>query len=143
MSDGWPEILARISVPRLPDLDLAQETGPEPPAFPAAPEAAPRPPAGVLWAEPDGAKARFGVRVRRSGDDIRPLAARLAAAERERGIEPVIVSHVNRSGFEQFGFRVERVLAESGAETDAQEAEIARFWGLTIIVDLDEVPGLS
>ena len=43
--------------------------------------------------------------------DIRRTALRLAAAAVERGVVPIILSPLPRTGFEPYGFRVERLPA--------------------------------
>ena len=83
--------------------------------------------------------ARFGVRVIAKADAIGASAARLAAASIERGTEPVILSHVDRCGFEPLGFRVERITGATPGEIIIQEAEICRFWDLSIVIDLWDV----
>ena len=87
--------------------------------------------------------AFFGVRIREAPDDLRAPAARLAAAAIERHTAPVILSHIDRCGFERLGFRVERILGGTEAEIEAQENEIIRFWDMSIVVDYDDVVRLK
>ena len=63
---------------------------------------------------------------------------RLAAVALERGVTPIILSALDMSGFERFGFRVERLPAQP-AERATAEAELARVWDLSIIIDADEI----
>lgn len=146
--DDWLAILAQItpSGPDDPDGDLfgaAPAT-----AGPGLPEwrggAAPGlTPSRHLWARAEGAAAGLGVRVLTALPDCAPAALRLAAAAAERGVMPVILSAVADSGFERFGFRVERVFGESAAEREAAEAEIAAFWTLAIIIDAADIAALG
>ena len=101
-----------------------------------------RPPAAALWHRAAEEGARLGVRVARPLTDPAAVARRLAAAAVERGVEPVILSALPLSGFEPFGFRVERLPAAEGPARDAVEAELARFWNLALIVDAADVGGL-
>lgn len=149
MRDNWLEITSRLAVGAVPDVDVADRDQPCRPAIRATRpktgvaeatenSATPRP-ATKIWPLTDEAATPFGVRVRRAPADVRPLAARLAAAAAERNTAPVILSHVNRSGFEHLGFRVERIHAESLSEEQIQEDEIAAFWNLAVIVDLEDI----
>lgn len=96
-------------------------------------------PSSHLWPLADDTAARFGVRVRRAPDDVRPMAARLVAAAVERGTYPIILSHIHRSGFEHLGFRVERVHAATKDEEVTQEQELIALWHLVMIVDIEDV----
>lgn len=95
-----------------------------------------------LWPFEGQGEARFGLRVRSAPADVRPVAARLAAAAADRNTAPVILSHVHRSGFEHLGFRVERIHAGTDAEEKAQEDELKAFWDLAVVVDFEDVGGL-
>jgi hypothetical protein len=137
----WLAVLARI-VPGEPiDLDRAppsDDSLPAPePAWPVAPTDAP-PPATRLWHRraPDGGS--LGVRIGRPLPDPGAAALRLAEVALERGITPVILSTLDMSGFERFGFRVERLPGAPGARA-AAEAELARFWDMSIIIDAEEI----
>ncbi len=145
--DAWLEILARAPASRIAEIP-AFGPGHQAPTDPAGSEAEPVTQEAfalspALWPMLDDTVARFGVRIRKAPTDPRPLAVRLAAAAIERGAEPVILSHVPASGFEQAGFRVERIHGATGAERQVQEAELSRFWSLAIIVDLEEAAGMS
>ena len=153
--DGWLEILTRASVGRIAEIpppgpsrqagparakggEKGGETGGERQQAPS-----PLPPLSpALWPMVDNEAVRFGVRIRKAPADPRLQAARLAAAAIERGAEPVILSHVPASGFEQAGFRVERIHGATQAEQELQEAELSCFWSLAIIVDLEEAAGM-
>jgi len=140
--DDWLEILSRAPVPPVPEITPAARCPAAPATFAGDASAQRAAPSAVVWPEEGQVPARFGVRVRSTPDDPRLQAVRLAAAAFERGAEPVILSHVARSGFEQSGFRVERVHGGTAAERAMQEGELGRFWGLAIIVEFDDVTGL-
>ena len=61
-------------------------------------------------------------------------ALRLAAFAAERDVEIVILAEADRSGFERFGFRVERVAGETPEERAACEDQIRRFWNLDLVL---------
>jgi hypothetical protein len=83
------------------------------------------------------------VRIDRPPEDPRRLALRLAAAAVERGVVPVILSTLPRTGLEQFGFRVER-LPEGPPEAQALcEAELRKFWDIAIVVSVSDVERLG
>ena len=153
--DDWLEVLIRLAVSPITEIDLGP-LAPDPSGVDAANaltaleedgthDAANcgTPPSAQLWHIEAGIGACFGVRLRTPRLDIRPEAARLAAAAVERGVIPVILSHVDRSGFEQLGFRVERVHGETPAEREMQEAELCRFWDLSIVIDVEDVAQFS
>jgi hypothetical protein len=139
--DDWLAVLTRI-VPDEPiDLDRVLSHGETPPApepgWVVAPTDAP-PPATRLWHRRAPGGGSLGVRIGRPLPDPGAAALRLAAAALERGITPVILSTLDMSGFERFGFRVERLPGDPGARA-AAEAELARFWDMSIIIDAEEI----
>lgn len=90
-----------------------------------------------LWAEPESDYTRIGIRVADPLAHPVQLAARLAAAAIERKVAPVILTTLAVSGFERFGFRVERLPADS-AERDRCEAELSAFWNFALVLDAAE-----
>ena len=52
---------------------------------------------------------------------------RLAAFAIERDVEIVVLSEADCSGFERFGFRVERIAGDTPEERAACEDQIRRF----------------
>lgn len=144
MSARWFEVLSRIGPGAPVDLDavLAPGTAPPPPpvALRGRPEETAR--SSRLW-QRDAAASHIGIRVTRLPEDIRPVALRLAAAATERGVVPVILSPLPRTGFEAYGFRVERLPDAPPAETARAEAELALFWDLAIVIDLEDVAALG
>ena len=89
----------------------------------------------ALWSHAEG-WACLGIRVTTPLPDVTSLARRLAATALERGIFPVILTPLDQSGFERFGFRVER-LTEAGAA--GEEAELAGFWNFALILDAGDL----
>ena len=89
----------------------------------------------ALWSHAEG-WACLGIRVTTPLPDVTSLARRLAATALERGIFPVILTTLDQSGFERFGFRVER-LTEAGAA--GEEAELAGFWNFALILDAGDL----
>ena len=89
----------------------------------------------ALWSHAEG-WACLGIRVTTPLPDVTSLARRLAATALERGIFPVILTTLDQSGFERFGFRVER-LTEAGCA--GEEAELAGFWNFALILDADDL----
>lgn len=130
--ESWLAVIARIgeSEPLLLD-DAPGELPPAPEGW-AGDDV---PPSPRLWSrDPDG-WARIGVRVDESLSDPARVAMRLAAAAIERGVEPVILTSLPRSGFERFGLRVERYIAGAAGDRARWEAEMTAYWDLALIVD--------
>ncbi len=99
------------------------------PVLPLSPE---------LWRREDG-WACLGIRVTERPEDVTALARRLAATAVERGIIPVILSSLDQSGFERFGFRVERLSGTTPEARMAEEAELQGFWNFALILDATEL----
>ena len=76
----------------------------------------------------------FGVRVTVETTDTAELAMKIARMAYERDAEAIILSHVERSGLERFGFRVERVAGESERERAECEQELTRFWNIVVVI---------
>jgi len=140
----WLAVLAQIvpAAPDEPDGDLFAGAASGPaggvPAWRGA--AAPlAPPSRALWHRAPGGPAGIGVRVTAAPADGIAAALRLAAAAAERGLMPVILSAVDDSGFERFGFRVERLYGATEAERAAVEAELVALWDLAIVVDVADI----
>lgn len=137
LEDNWRAIAARIT----PGAPVPLGAAPADLALAAAP--APRAPSGRLFPQRAEGQSYLGVRITQPPADPAGTAARLAAAALERRVVPILLSHLPQSGFERFGFRVERILGGSPAERAAQEAELQRFWDLAIIIDLGDVAGMG
>lgn len=137
----WLQIAARITPDQPWDLDeVLPAPGEHRGGFNVL--AADTPPAGPLWPQlsPGGA---IGVRVTRPLQDTAHVAARLAAAAVEREVTPIILSALPLSGFEQYGFRVERLPDGPEEAIRAFEQELAAFWSLAVIVNADDIANLG
>lgn len=137
--DHWLAVLSRIDPGEATDLD---------PAVPGARQtgvgisgwaAATPPPSPRLWERGDTGASWIGIRVDSSISDPARAALRLASAALERGVTPVILTSLDSSGFERFGFRIERFLPGPGVDRAAWEAEMTAFWSLALIIDAAEV----
>ena len=140
---GWFDVIARLSAGEPLDLDpvLSEAADMAPPAPPDLRDG-PRIRSSRLWAR-DEAVSHIGVRVDRPPQDLRRIALRLAAAAAERGVVPIILTTLGRSGFEQFGFRVERLPAGPPEAVAAFEADLRRFWDLALVISLEDVERLG
>jgi len=68
------------------------------------------------------------------GGDVVDRAMRLAAFAAEHDVEVVILAEADRSGFERFGFRVERIAGDTPEQRAACEDQIRRFWNLDLVL---------
>ncbi len=75
-----------------------------------------------------------GVRVEGHAADVADWAARLAAFALEREVEIVILAQTDVSGYERFGFRVERVAGGTPDLRARCEDQIVRFWGIDLVL---------
>ena len=143
--DNWLAVLSRISSDQPLDLDsvifdsvdektpVAKMT-----AFPCS-GGAYDPPSCLLWERGGSGTSYLGVRVTSALHDCAYTALLLAAAALERQVIPIILTTLTNSGFERFGFRVERLPNGPADERDACEQELSRFWNMAIIIDAAEV----
>jgi hypothetical protein len=148
MTTDWQEIVSRIAPLRCNEIDDLLETedaevrGGEarPPMLPPAGVCGR--PAPALWPKKAGAGAHVGVRVDSTEIRAPDVALQLAAAAAERGILPVILSAVPQSGFEEFGFRVERLPPADDPSRSVIEEELRAFWDISVVIDASDVEGL-
>ncbi len=124
--------LARLSPLTPLALDLPARAAPPVPEVSAAGRPAP---SAALWPSDEEDVSFIGIRVTAPLANPVALARRLAAAQDERGVIPVILSALPVTGLEAFGFRVERLPAAPGPERDRCEAELSRFWSLALVVE--------
>jgi hypothetical protein len=61
-------------------------------------------------------------------------ALRVAAFAIERDVQIVVLSEADYSGFERFGFRIERISGDSGEKREACEDQVRRFWNLDLVL---------
>ncbi|WP_170393784.1 hypothetical protein [Ruegeria arenilitoris] len=136
---SWYDILSRTTPKRPVQLDdlISGDQGPKPHGIVVFPEMS-LIPSVALWERDEGGPTHIGVRIVSPMKSVYNVARFLAAAALEREVYPVILSRIDYSGFEQFGFRVERVPDEPMAAQFAEE-EIRKFWDLAIIIDGDDI----
>lgn len=135
----WLDILSRTSPKRPVQLDalIAGDDKSKPNGKVVFPEGGAAP-SVVLWDREEDGPTYIGIRVLKAPDAPHKTARLLAAAALEREVFPVILSRVDHCGFEQFGFRVERIPEEPSA-AQAAEDEVRKFWDLAIIIDGTDV----
>jgi len=146
MNDNfWFDVVTRITPDEPVDLDpvvfdhVADEVSREVAARGRATVAAP---SSRLW-ERDETRSHIGIRIARTHPDALHLALRLASAAAERGVVPVIVSSLDRTGLERFGFRVERLPSGPPDEVTRCEEEVRKLWDMPIIIDLEDAADLG
>ncbi|MFT3972565.1 MAG: hypothetical protein QM699_03675 [Amaricoccus sp.] len=131
----WNSILSRIGRPDAEDIDALlaprdpRRATPGRDLFPL-PEAVLMP--GAELKRPDG--VAVGLRAGGATPDVADRAMRVAAFAVERDVEIVVLTDADRSGFERFGFRVERVAGETPEARAACEDQIRRFWNLDLVL---------
>ena len=76
----------------------------------------------------------FAARVTDKTKNRVQLAATLAQMAYEKEAEAIVLSHVDVSGLERFGFRVERVAGATDAERAACEAQLIQFWNIVFVI---------
>lgn len=135
------DILTRLldAAPRDLDAGLAASGLPKGGALASGPVV---PLSPALWQRDEG-WACLGIRVTEPPDDVTALARRLAAVAVERGIIPVILSPLDQSGFERFGFRVERLSGATPEARAAEEAELQGFWNFALILDAADLAAIG
>lgn len=141
--EHWLAVLARIAPGEPVDLDAGEGAARAAGGGLAAWDAAAPPPSPRLWDRAEASASCIGVRVDAPLADPARAALRLAAAALERGVTPIILSSLDASGFERFGFRVERFVPGAGADRAAWEAEMSAFWALALIIDAADVAALG
>jgi len=142
-STEWFDVIARLSADEPVDLDpvlsdLRDDSAPAAPRMGDGPSVL----SARLW-ERDEAVSHIGIRVDHAPKDLRRLVLRLASAAAERGVVPIILTTLGRTGFEQFGFRVERLPSGPPDAVALFEAELKRFWDMPIVISLSDVERLG
>lgn len=147
--EDWLAVLSRISSDQPLDLDSGMfDASAEKPSPARHKTVSPLggvfdPPSARLWDQDTSGRSYLGVRVTSALPDCAYIALRLAAAAAERGVIPIILTTLSNSGFERFGFRVERLPSGPAGERAAYEDELSRFWNMAIIIDAAEVALVS
>lgn len=133
---NWLAVLGRITSqsPLNLDADLADldPRHASKPGILSFPEAAAK--SALPTSFSDEETVAFAARVTEETKDPIGLAVTLAQMAFEKGAEVVILSHLDYSGLERFGFRVERVAGETEAERAASEAQLIRFWNIVFVI---------
>ncbi len=96
-----------------------------------------------LWQHDNPNGAFLGVRIKQFPDDIAQLAISLASLAIEKQLYPIILTTLDDTGLQQYGFRVERIAGETPLEITQCEREFTAFWGLVVIVDLDQITTMT
>lgn len=150
MSDEtWLAVMARISASNPTDLDQCvfgdKETAvvSKTASLGLAAEIDGLPPSSKLWKKADEAQSFIGIRVTERCTDCAQIAYRLAAAALERAVIPILITTLSDSGFENFGFRIERVVAGDAETLAVREQELAAFWNMALILDISDVDALG
>ena len=131
----WNSILSRIGQHDAEELDtllaVRDPHGAEPgrELFPL-PEAVLMPETGMKRAD----AVAVGLPAKADAPDVVDRAMRVAAFAAERDVEIVVLTDADRSGFERFGFRVERLAGDTPAARAACEDQIRRFWNLDLVL---------
>jgi len=141
--DHWLSVLSRIAPGEPIDLDAGAAEPRRGAVGIAAWSATCAPVSPRLWARSDTGAAWIGIRVDAALADTVRAALRLASAALERSVTPVILTSRDATGFERFGFRVERFVPGPGADRAAWEAEMTAFWSLALIIDAADVAALA
>jgi hypothetical protein len=133
-AERWSDVIVRVTREAPADLDdlihdPAGERGAGREIFPLL-EADPMPAAPMARED----AVAVGFRVTGPLDDVADRAVRLASFALEEDVEVIILSHVEDSGFERFGFRVERIVGASEEARAACEAQIRRFWNIDLVL---------
>ena len=76
----------------------------------------------------------IGIRISEKRSDLAILAAQLAALSMEQDAEVIVLSTLDYSGLERFGFRSERICGETPEQLLACEFQLVRFWNLEVII---------
>ena len=150
MTDSpWLDVISRICTSQPTDLDELLPDPAKTPDLETAPGDFPGPgaylptPCPSLWHPDQSEGARLGVRIDAPLPDVTQAASRLAAAALEKRIYPIILTTLAESGFERFGFRVERVMGDTADEKAACEQQIKSFWNIAIVIDGSDIGSLS
>lgn len=140
----WLHLLTRItsSLPLDFDADIFQKPG-APSEQDISDDTVSPPMSTKLWERVPGEPTYIGVRVTHPLTDEARLAVKLASAAVERRICPVIITSLSVSGFETYGFRVEKVPALPSESRARFEAELIAFWQLALVIDAEDISALG
>ena len=136
----WAQALAQ-STPVCPDDLDALLVGHDPMAA-VAPGAVLSPTEGLAIQpldKPASAIPAIGVllddlRAPQGAEKCASLCVGLAGLAIEKSCEIVILSHQSISGFERFGFRVERIAGANAEERATSIQQLRNFWGIDVMI---------
>lgn len=131
----WETVIARVTrndPANLDDLLRPLDGRSADPGRDLFPEAVGLIPFAPEFREPD--TIAVGVRVQEPRSDAADLAVQLGTFAAERNVEVVVLSHIDYSGLERFGFRTERIAGDDPAARTACERQVATFWNLEVII---------
>lgn len=136
----WFEIISRVTM----DEPLFMEEGNGKPVKPSVslssdPFLATQSLPTEIFSRTEPGTIAFGIRVSKPIESVDAVVLHLASLACERDVYPLIISMIDISGFEQFGFRVERISASNNAEADIQLEELKKFWNIALVVDVEDV----
>lgn len=89
----------------------------------------------ICWPAKDPDTLHMGIRVTSKIKDPLELATALIAMATERGITPVIFSHIDRTALEQFGLRIEHVTGPDPQARHDCEKELMQYFQMAIVMD--------
>ena len=141
--DHWLSVLSRLTPTGPLDLDAGHAGAKHAGEGLAAWRDDVTPPSSRLWERQETGASYLGIRVDLPIAEPANAALRLAGAALERGVTPIILTSLDQTGFERFGFRIERFLPGQGADRAAWEAEMTAFWQLALIIDAADVVALG
>jgi len=148
-NNNWLKVCSRLSPTEPIDLDqkieglvLSDPVKAGATGYPLMCET-PTVPSSVIWEFEQDDTICLGVRVSKSIGNYAGAAARLVAVAVERSVTPIIFTTLPYSGFERFGFRVERLVGKTNEELAASEEELKQFWHIDVVIDLSDVVSLG
>lgn len=132
---SWADVTAAITPLKPRDLDgLIEEITPND----ATPKGLTFPVDAAAASSPmtfkDENTVCFGARITKDTQNKVALAMTLAQMATENGGFPIILSHLDVSGMEQYGFRVERIGGSTPEEIAACEAQVCAFWNIVMVI---------
>ncbi|MEE9387396.1 MAG: hypothetical protein V3U96_02195 [Paracoccaceae bacterium] len=142
--EAWFEISARIVAGAPAEIDdvLFDDLAGKPAAGGCPDNQMAKPwilPSKALWKQSASERVAIGVKVTEPMGNAVQIATQLVAMAIERGITPVILSSIPISGFEQYGFRVERLAGATPAQQAICEEELKQFWDIAVVVNAQDI----
>lgn len=143
----WATIAGRLTSQTPVDLDVVLWDGktdlPVGGELVGATDVATRPVSQSCWPLREPGMLHLGVRITAPLNDPLALATALTAIAMERQMTPVVFSHLNRCGLEQFGLRIEHVTGSTQSERDGCEQDLKQYYQMAIMVDASDLPAMN